>query len=185
MSSSPRPRPRPPHPPRPPHSHPRNPSQEASIASGACAHAKIHTARRILSAFATQKGENSVLGQSLEDLQHEAQLAQVRNTHLALAMRTKLALATGTLLARVKKTSPQALAQEELLARVQFSPPQALALGHQARVQHSPPQTLALGHQARVQYSPPLALVNEKTAGAGAIFSTTGAGAGRTAGAGA
>ena len=41
-----------------------------------------------------------------------------------------MALATGTLLARVKKTSPQALAQEELMARVQCYPPQALALGH-------------------------------------------------------
>ena len=149
-----------------------------SIASGACAHAKSTHGQTHPQRVATQKGEedhvhderwNSVLGQSLEDLQHEAQLAQVRNTHLALAMRTKLArvqetphlaLATGTLLARVKKTSPQALAQEEMLARVQYSPPLALALENMlARVQYSPPLALVLEKMlARVQYSPQLAL---------------------------
>ena len=123
----------------------------------------VHTARRILSASPPRREKkimsttrwNSVLGQSLEDLQHEAQLAQARNTHLALAMRTTLArvqetphlaLATATLLARVKKTSPQALAQEELLARVQNSPPQALALEElQARVHDAPPLSKKVG----------------------------------------
>ena len=116
-----------------------------SIASGACAHANsTHGQTRHLCG-ATQKGEedhvdderwNSVLGQSLEDLQHETQLAQVTKTHLALALRTKLA--------RVQETSPLAMALGQLLTNLQYTPPRALAHGQpQAQVQYTAP--LAIG----------------------------------------
>ena len=152
------PRSPPPRPPRPPHPHPRQPTLEASIASGACARASSTHGQTHPQRIATQKEE--------EDHVHDERWNSV------------LALATGTLLARVKKTSPQALAQEELLARVQYYPPQALALGHQARVQYSPPQALALGQpRARVQYSPLLTFGAWTTAGTGATFSTADVGA--------
>ena len=104
---------------------------------------------------------NSVLGQSLEDLQHETQLAQVRRApHLSLAI--------GTLLARVKKT-----------------PRQALALGQQARVQYAPPQAVKLAELlARVPKNYTTGEEAWNTTGAGAICSTTGEEAWNTAGAG-